>query len=160
LGLKIHRGIMCCPPITNLMQHTGTPDETEEELDQDSNHSVQSLHASEEREEISSGAGRETPNKVPGSINKGKDQDRVKWPTSASRKVWQAFDEEVNKVLEATVAGSVDKKMKAMTTIIFSMGQERFGLEEIPKRNIRRKSVSQTTGERRRSIKLELSCAS
>jgi hypothetical protein len=139
---------MGCPPITNLMQRTGTPDETEEELDQDSNHSVQSLHASEEREEISSGARRETSNEVPGSINKGKDQDRVKWPTSASRKEWQAFDEEVDKVLEATVAGSVDKKMKAMTTIIFSMGQERFGLEE----KKHQKKISEPNNRRAKEI--------
>ena len=33
-------------------------------------------------------------------------------------------------VLNTTLAGSIDRKIEAMTTIIYNMGMDRFGVEE------------------------------
>ena len=49
-GLGIHMGKMRCAPILRLTQHTGQPDETEEEVVQDSNHSDHSVHVSDNEE--------------------------------------------------------------------------------------------------------------
>lgn len=43
---------------------------------------------------------------------------------------WQKFDEDVDKVLEATAKGDVDRRLRTMTTIIVSMAEERLGVEE------------------------------
>ena len=40
------------------------------------------------------------------------------------------FGEDVEKMLELTTANSVNRKNEAMTTIIYSMGLDRFGVEE------------------------------
>lgn len=40
------------------------------------------------------------------------------------------FDEEVDNVLEVTIAGEVGRKVKAMATLIYNMGSERFGFEK------------------------------
>ena len=49
-GLKIHMGKMGCVPILRLTQRTGQPGETEEEVVQDSNHSDNSVHVSDNEE--------------------------------------------------------------------------------------------------------------
>ena len=50
-------------------------------------------------------------------------------PKAFERKQWQVFDEEADSVLEATLAGSIEK-MKAMTTIMYRMGRKRFDIIE------------------------------
>ncbi len=55
---------------------------------------------------------------------------RIKWPAASMTSQWEQFDEDVNQILEATVKGEADGKLQAMTTIIVSMGAERFGEEE------------------------------
>lgn len=40
------------------------------------------------------------------------------------------FDEDADKMLEATAKGDVERRMQTMTTIIVSMAAERFGIEE------------------------------
>lgn len=41
------------------------------------------------------------------------------------------FDEDVDKVLEATAKGDAERRMQTMSTIIVSMAVERFGVEEV-----------------------------
>lgn len=41
------------------------------------------------------------------------------------------FDEDVDKVLEATAKGDAERRLQTMTTIIVSMAVERFGVEEV-----------------------------
>lgn len=55
---------------------------------------------------------------------------RIKWPQACKTAVWRQFDEDIDKVLEATEKGDVDRRLQAMTTIISSLAQERFGVEE------------------------------
>ena len=114
------------PPVQNLIQRAGTPNETEKELDQDTHHIVQSLHVPEEGEESSGETETRITNEASVTMNEVEEfRERVKWPKTIERKHWQVFDEEVDSVLEATLPGIINKKMKAMTTIMYSVGYEK-----------------------------------
>ena len=106
-GLKIHQGRMGCLGIQSETQRTSQLDETEEEPDQDSNHSVRSLHVSSTDEENHITVAEINPRRK-----------RVKWPAGAERVKWKTFEEDVDKTLEAVLAGSVEKKICTFTTII------------------------------------------
>lgn len=69
----------------------------------------------------------------------------VRWPSAAARKEWESFDREVDQILESVLIGDIGRKMKAMSTIIWSMGAERFGMEQ------RQNKGPQHAGENRRS---------
>jgi hypothetical protein len=115
---------MGCIPDQNLMQRTGLLDKTEEEQGQDTHHSAQSLQASEAAEMISGSASVTT--ETPKNEERKK---RVKWPKAVENKAWKAFEDETDIILEATLAGNINNKVKTMTTIIYTMGVERFGVE-------------------------------
>ena len=51
---------------------------------------------------------------------------RMRWPQACQTTVWQKFDEDADKVLEATAKGEVERRLQTMTTIIVSMAAERF----------------------------------
>ena len=59
-------------------------------------------------------------------------------------------------MLEMTTANSADRKIEAMTTIIYSMGLDRFGVEEVkktggaPRENRRRIEIANIRGDLRR----------
>ncbi|CAC5424098.1 unnamed protein product [Mytilus coruscus] len=61
-------------------------------------------------------------------------KEKIKWPTSADKVIWKAFGEELENILKATLAGNVDRKLRAMTSIIYSVGKNRFGLITSEKR--------------------------
>ncbi len=67
------------------------------------------------------------------------------WPSAAARKDWETFDREIDQVLESVLAGDIGRKMEAMSTIIWNMGAERFGMEQ------RQTKGPQQAGENRRS---------
>lgn len=54
----------------------------------------------------------------------------MKWPPSNNRKAWEEFDEDCNRILISTLGGSVDRKLEIMSTIIYTIGADRFGMEE------------------------------
>ncbi|RXN19664.1 reverse transcriptase [Labeo rohita] len=114
-GLKIHQARMKCLESKHVSQRTDvTSDETQEELSQEAPHSAQSL-----RVPLTASPGLLLQAKV-----------RIKWPQACKTAVWRQFDEDVDKVLEAIEKGDVDRRLQAMTTIISSLAQERFGVEE------------------------------
>lgn len=90
-----------------------TSDETQEEPSQEAPHSAQSLHVTEP---------------VPPGLPLEK--KRIKWPQACKTTVWEQFDEDVDRVLEASAKGEVERKLQAMTTIIISLAQERFGEQD------------------------------
>ena len=98
-------------------------------MDPEENHSAQNLQASENEKENSRTDETRTQTASTGNTESDVKQ-RVKWPNAAEKKTWQLFEDEVDKVLEATLAGDVDRKVRAMSTIIYSMGMEGFGVEE------------------------------
>ena len=130
-GLRIHQGKMGCRKSSKLKQRTGTPGETEEEQGQEAHHSAQSLHASEESVISSGEPVTATPSETPVMREAAHNRKgRIQWPTTAERKSWEAFDEDADRILEVTLAGSIEKKVNTMATIMYSMGAERFGIEE------------------------------
>ena len=150
---------MGCPPVLNMMQRTGKPGETKEGPVQESNHSDRNVHALVDTQESSQ---REEPEGSSRAVEQRKDEGRrnkIKWPTSNNKSAWQQYEEDVEAVLEATLAGSVDKKMKAMTTIMYSMGADRFGVEDHKKdkkgahTNRRKQEITNIRGDLRRLTK-------
>lgn len=153
------------------VQRTGKPGETEERPGQDANHIPQNLQAHDEEGGRRSNAGgteaarhqrerevtqdiiRPPQNTGAGDVRK----ERVNWPTATAKKEWEMFDRDVDQVLEAATAGHVGKKLKAMSSIIWSMGADRFGRKELkgraniqPKENRRLKEISILRGDLRR----------
>jgi hypothetical protein len=130
-GLKIHRTKMGCSPNLNLMQRARQLGETEEELDQEIHHSVQSLPASEvEVVNTRRTEARTSPEPTAGPTSDIGRKEQINWPSSTEKSVWKLFEEEVDQVLEVTLAGSAVRKLQAMSNIIYAMGKERFELVE------------------------------
>ena len=44
---------------------------------------------------------------------------------------WKAFEETADNVLETTLAGTISRKVESFTTIIYTVGRETFGTEEV-----------------------------
>lgn len=113
-GLKIHQTKMRCKERLLAPQCTGVePAETEEELGPESPHTAQSLQVVQT---------------VP--LNRHSEKRRIRWPQASRMAEWQKFDKDVNRVLEATAKGDVERRLQTMTTIIVSMAIERFCVEE------------------------------
>ncbi len=84
-------------------------------------------------------------------------KEQVNWPAAGARKEWEMFDRDVDQVLETTLAGDVGKKFKAMASIIWNIGADRFGREELktksntqPKENRHLKEIAVLRGDLRR----------
>ena len=69
----------------------------------------------------------------------------VSWPSVAARKEWESFDRDVDQILDSVLFGDIGKKFRTMSTIIWSMGAERFGMEQ------RQSKGPQHAGENRRT---------
>ena len=132
-------GKMGCSPIQSLIRRTGQPGETEEGAVQEENHSDHNLHVLGNEED--------TTEEVPNTENEAEQErqqntkntqntdtesrrKKIKWPNSNAKSEWEQFDIDADAVLNTTLAGSVDRKIEAMTTIIYNMGMDRFGVEE------------------------------
>ncbi|XP_060086247.1 uncharacterized protein LOC132565620 [Ylistrum balloti] len=136
-GLKINMTKMACAPILRLTQRTWQPDETEEEVVQDSNQSDYSVHEPDNDRDTPSEVleeehGQQAP--VTDQPRQGPDHSgrkgKIKWPPSNSKAEWKKFDEDVDAILAASSAGGVDRKIEGMSAIIYNVGLDRLGLEE------------------------------
>lgn len=54
----------------------------------------------------------------------------VMWPSANKEREWLQFDEDLDQVLDATVRGDADQKLRTMSAMIISIGSERFGMKE------------------------------
>ena len=52
------------------------------------------------------------------------------WPANSAKQQWRDFEDDAVKTLQTILSGSPDKKMSILTTILYSMGQDRFGKAE------------------------------
>ncbi|CAC5421778.1 unnamed protein product [Mytilus coruscus] len=143
-GLKIHQSRMKCVPPHSGNQRIERSGQTEEETIQEANHSDDNLHVNQggdehidqltEIEQLTEG---EEINLIEPTVRREMlepRKEKIKWPTSADKGLWKAFDEDIENFLEATLAGNIDRKMRAMTSIIYSLGKDRFGLITYGKR--------------------------
>ena len=54
-------------------------------------------------------------------------------------KEWEKFDEDMEKILEITLTGPAEKKLEVMTRMIYTIAEDRFGVEE---KQQKRKSIT------------------
>ena len=136
-----------------LVQRTGSPHQTAEEQNLDAHHRVQHLQEPDSGEVENEGAGNISEVEVRRHVeseeeNSTESRERVKWPGSRDITTWRKFEDDVEAVLESILAGPIDRKIEAMTTIIYAMGRDRFGCEE------RKPSTPQRQTPNRRSQKI------
>lgn len=137
---------MGCRPNQRLAQRTGQPDETEEEVVQDSDqsdHSVQVPDSEEVDQQVPEDHSQAMPE--PSIDTKsGERKQKIRWPPNNNKADWDQFDFDVDSILNTSLAGGIDKKVEAMATIMYNVGKERFGLEEV------RQKQQKSTGHRNR----------
>ncbi len=57
-------------------------------------------------------------------------KERISWPKMSDIKEWASFDEDLNRILEVTSAGTAERKVNTLMEIIYSLAKERFGTIE------------------------------
>lgn len=134
-GLKIHMGHMGCPPIQNLVHRIGKPCKSKENTGQETHHRARDLLVQDEGEQAAQSSpiknkDTDEPVMTPQNIVSSERKKRIKWPKTSDQQVWRKFDEDVDMILQNTLCGSVDRKIRAMSTITYAVGRDRFGLEE------------------------------
>ncbi|XP_021349432.1 uncharacterized protein LOC110466448 [Mizuhopecten yessoensis] len=150
-GLKIHQARTKCGHREILTQRTDISNEsgeTQEELSQESNHSTESLQASV------------SPDGSIGNLNEAsahgvqavRDRrlDKVQWPKTNDEAAWRNLDQDLEAILETTLQGNVERKVEALTSIVYSVCKERFGVE-----TSRTQPRAKTTKENRRERKIK-----
>lgn len=115
-GLNVHRSRSKCGAAKPIEQRAEKSGETEEDQGQESHHSAMDPQAEEES--------------MPRQPNEDERRERIKWPPLSNARAWEDLDEELDKVLEATLKGSAERKAEALTTVTYSLCAERFGTEE------------------------------
>ena len=147
-GLRIHQGKSKCGSGRPRDERAANTGETEENHSQDEHHSAENLYHSEEirnnrQEELG------IPNPLRAEADNSQERkERIRWPQTDDKK-WESFDEDMDKILDGTLVGDVEKKISTLETMLYAMGKERFGLmekgtkEERPVRKNRRQEKIQ-----------------
>ncbi|XP_078587744.1 uncharacterized protein LOC144868686 [Branchiostoma floridae x Branchiostoma japonicum] len=137
-GLKIHQAKTKCGKEVAQMQRTGaeTLGEMQEDSRQEVHHSTGDVQAPASPLSRSS-----TPVSQPSRGSERVDateiqpaKERIKWPKLSDTNSWSQLDQDLDRVLEATLAGTVERKVDSLTTITYNMAKERFGVEEKKRR--------------------------
>ena len=126
--LKIHQAKTRCGSGKRQKERTVITDKKEENHSRDEHHSVEGLLPPEatqintEEEESYSNQRRTTVE--PSSDNR---KQRIQWPPSDDKR-WESFDEDLDKILGSTLMADVHGKLSSLSTFVYTVGQERFGL--------------------------------
>jgi len=59
---------------------------------------------------------------------------KIKWTKASEKAPWKQFDEDLDIILETSIQGPVHRKLHTLTTLVYSVAKERFGIEEAKKR--------------------------
>ena len=150
-GLAIHQGKSGCQRVRSSGQRIASlASETQEYSSLDSNHSTEELSVQETAPDVfrepeededpllellqtqsSFDTEQETgPDRPQQDTATRPRKPRIKWPKASDKTLWKQLDEDLDNILEASLQGPVDKKLTTLTTLIYSVGKERFGLEE------------------------------
>ena len=102
---------MGCQPVQELTPRTSSLDETEEEPDQDSTHSVRSLQVSgsEEGSTSTEAVGQRGTQQHNQNQDEATKRKQINWPTSANKTAWTQFDEDIKAILEVMPADPVER---------------------------------------------------
>nr|XP_034324819.1 uncharacterized protein LOC117689102 [Crassostrea gigas] len=74
----------------------------------------------------------------------GERKQKIRWPPNNNKADWEQFNFDLDSILNTSLAGGIDRKVEAMATIMYNVGKERFGLEQV------RQKQQQSTGHRNR----------
>lgn len=75
-------------------------------------------------------------------------RERIKWPKTSEAKEWSMLDEDLDKVLGAVQAGSVESNVDSLTALTYNMAKERFGT--VPKRENKTRPEKQNNRRERK----------
>ncbi|XP_052261255.1 uncharacterized protein LOC127865289 [Dreissena polymorpha] len=154
-GLQIHQAKTDCGKSNTQTQRSGgTPGKTLEDPNQEESHRTRNLYASENLVSNTQGGQQEEDDHDPlldllplldddtiehaepapqAQTAPGDDEKRrpqKAWPKTTGRRAWQELDQDVSAILETTLQGPADKKIRAMTGLIYTVSKERYGLTE------------------------------
>lgn len=101
------------------------PGETQENSRQEAPHSTGDLSAPVSPQDLRRDLPDATPGSHPHTVRK-----RIKWPKMSDNKEWYQQDQDLHKVLEATLAETAKQKVNTLTTITYNLAREHFGSEE------------------------------
>ena len=127
-GVNIHRAKMGCPPVVNLVQRTRELDETSEGPNPDEHHSVRNLHAPGNQETSST-------QRVNPSQSSENTKCKIKWPNRNETEKWRSLDDQLANILDVTMKGDIDTKLRTMTTVIYNLSKDQFGVKQPRCRN-------------------------
>ena len=72
---------------------------------------------------------------------------KIKWPKTSDKRAWGDLEEDLDKILESALSGPAERKLVAMTNLVYMVSRERFGvLKNIPSKSV------QTPNRRQRLI--------
>lgn len=54
-------------------------------------------------------------------------KEKIKWPNMSDMKEWISLDNDLDIVLEATLAGTAERKVTTLTEITYDLAKECFG---------------------------------
>ena len=119
-GVKIHQGKTKCHDLNKQRKiEFSSTCKTQEDLNQETNHSVQDLQAisklDTQQHEVTADVGFILERKP-----------RLKWPASTDKR-WQQLDKDLDMVLNNTLKGSNSRKVEKMTQIVYDICRELFG---------------------------------
>ena len=119
-GVKIHQGKTKCHDLNKQRKiEFSSTCKTQEDFNQETNHSVQDLQAISEldtqQHEVTAEIGFILERKP-----------RLKWPASTDKR-WQQLDKDLDMVLNNTLKGSNSRKVEKMTQIVYDTCSELFG---------------------------------
>ena len=128
-GLRIHQARTKCKNVRHQKERTDNSDKTDEDHSQDSHHSAEDLNPTEAAQDDRQDSGEPGPAHVGMEKDLQPRKDRVKWPPS-NDKQWDIFDEDMEMLLESVLVRDVEKKITTLTTMVYTVGMERFGTTE------------------------------
>ena len=86
-------------------------------------------------------------------------KNRIKWPASNMKKEWSQFESDAVSSLNVILKGTAERKMEAMSKIIYTMGFDRFGPVKMnkappqPQQNQRQQKIAKIRSEIRQLTK-------
>ncbi|VDI43858.1 Hypothetical predicted protein [Mytilus galloprovincialis] len=127
-GLQIHQArTKCGSGKQQQRERTVNTDETTEDHSQEAHHRAEDLLPNEATQinikEEEGNRNKQKPAKTPSTDSR---KEKIQWPPTDDRR-WEIFDEDLDKILDNTITGDVQRKISSLSTIIYAVGQERFG---------------------------------
>ncbi|CAC5393570.1 unnamed protein product [Mytilus coruscus] len=77
-------------------------------------------------------------------------KQKKQWPPTDDRR-WEIFDKDLDKILGNTLTGDVHRKISSLSTIMYAVGQERFGVSNTKTRE----GIQGTTKHNRRQQEVQ-----